>query len=175
MKRDAGDISISRSPSVDALGLEEDALSFNAMSLKESRSFDDGILNTTSHSVGEADWDAESIESDDDSSDPDLGIRGSPDAPPHVTPTRSRRKRNVIGSIAKSVKTGTSKTGKKVVSGSKKVGKGTVRTGKAIIAPIYRGSVHPKRPPVKEPKSSKSKANRGRSGRDHYVVVNRAL
>ena len=79
--------------------------------------------------------------------------------------------RSLFSPLAKSVKTGTSKTGKKVV---KKVGKGTVRTGKAIIAPIYRGSVHPKKPPVKEPKS-KSKANRGLSGRDHYVVVNRAL
>lgn len=97
MKRDAGEISFSRSPSMSALGLEEDALSDNAMSLKQSRSFDDGIVNTTSHSVGEVDWDAESIESDDDSSDPDHGIRDSPDANPHVTP--QRRKRNVIGSI----------------------------------------------------------------------------
>lgn len=97
MKRDAGEISFTRSPSMSALDLEEDALSDNAMSLKQSRSFDEGIVNTASHSVGEVDWDAESIESDDDSSDPDHGIRDSPDANPHVTP--QRRKRNVIGSI----------------------------------------------------------------------------
>ena len=97
MKHDAGDISFPRSPSMSALGLEEDALSENAMSLKQSRSFDEGIVNTASHSVGEIDWDAESIESDDDSSDPDLGIRDSFDSNPHATPLR--RKRNVIGSI----------------------------------------------------------------------------
>lgn len=176
MNRDEGAKLIPRSPSVGALGLEEDALSFSSMSLKGSRSFDDDIFFAASNSGGEVDCDTESNESDDDIGDPDREERASPGAPAeNVTPAHSRRKRKVIMSIAKSVKTGTTKTGRKVVSGSKKVGMGTVWTGKAIIAPISRGTVHSKKPPVKEPKSNKRKANRGLSGRDHYVVVNRAL
>jgi hypothetical protein len=178
MKRDEDELDIRKSPSLGDLNLEGNPTEVRVLSPTGSVSFDDdlGIMDGVAHSTDmEQDSDEDSCTSEDEIAD--LGTGGSLDAPLDITPTgASARKRNkFIGSIAKTVKTGTSMTGKSVVKGSKKVGKGTVRTGKAIIAPISRAPVHSKKPPVKEPKSAKRKAKRRREGRDHYVVVNRTL
>jgi hypothetical protein len=170
MKRDDGDLDIPRSRSVGALDLEEREPDSQNHPFSPSTSFDENLLSA---SDSELDFEADSSDSEDENAD--FGTGDAPGAPLDITPTTARKRNKLIDSIARSVKTGTSKTGKKVVSGSKKVGKGTVRTGKAIIAPISRAPVHSKKPPIKEPKSAKRKAKRGREGRDHYVVVNRTV
>jgi len=173
MKRGEIDMEIARSPSVGALNLEGSPVDTHALSPGGSASFDD-FLHAEDLSDSEQDSDAYSSDSDDDE-DADFGTGDIVDPPQDITPTSGRKRNKLIGNIARSVKTGTSKTGKKVVQGSKIVGMGTVRTGKAIIAPISRAPVHSKKPPLREPKSAKRKAKRRKEGRDHYVVVNRTL
>lgn len=168
LKREEGVVGIPKSPSMGALNLEESQIdSHQALSPTGTASFDDDLLgmDDASHIYS----DDEFFDSDDESGDSGVG------APQDLTPTSRRKRNKFIGSIARSVKTGTSKTSKKVVKESVKIGKGTVRTGKAIIGPISRAPVHPKKPPVREPKSAKRKAKRRKEGRDHYVVVNRTL
>lgn len=91
--------------------------------------------------------------------------------------SRQRMGREIIGKIAKTVKTGTTTvaaTGKTVVKQSKKVGLGTVNAGRAIMAPISRGAVRSTKPPAaKEPKTIHLNPSR-RVEKDH-VVVNKAM
>ena len=170
MNRKEDSPNIPKSPSLDALNLESSPKESQGLS-RGHHSFDNDLLSIESDSEA----DSESDLSDSEEGLCDSGADDTFEAPMDITPTSTRKRNKIIGSIARSVKTGTSKTGKQVVKGSKKVGKGTVRTGKAIIAPISRAPVHSKKPPVKEPKSAKRKAKRRREGRDHYVVVNRTL
>lgn len=94
--------------------------------------------------------------------------------------SRQRRGREIIGKIAKTVKTGTTTvaaTGKTVVQQSKKVGLGTVNAGRAIMAPISRGAgaVRSTKPPAaKEPKTINLNPSR-RVEKDHVVLVNKAM
>ena len=73
-----------------------------------------------------------------------------------------------IGRVAKTVKTGTTMTGKQVVKQGKKVGKGTVIAGRAIIS---KSNVHLHRPPGREPRKRVIK----QIGKDHHVAVNKAI
>jgi hypothetical protein len=113
----------------------------------------------------------------------DVGMLDLDMLPAHAdtfTPTKKQRKgRNIIDQIAQSVKTSTAKTGKQVVRQSKKVGKGTVSAGKAIIAPMSRGSMHSKKPPMREPKVAKAakpstRANNRKTKKD-LLSVNRTM
>lgn len=171
LNREEDGLDIPKSPSLGALNLEGSPQD-SRDALRAHQSFDEDLLSAV-ESDSELDLESESSDSEDENCE--SGADDTFEAPMDITPNSSRKKHKLIGSIARSVKTGTSKTGKQVVKGSKKVGKGTVRTGKAIIAPISRAPVHSKKPPVKEPKSAKRKAKRSREGRDHYVVVNRTL
>lgn len=171
LNREENSLDIPKSPSLGALNLDGSPQESRDL-LRGHQSFDDDLLSAAD-SDSELDLESGSSESEDDNCD--SGADDTLEVPMDITPTSSRKKNRLLDSIARSVKTGTSKTGKQVVKGSKKVGKGTVWTGKAIIAPISRAPVHSKKPPVKEPKSAKMKVKRRREGRDHYVVVNRTL
>lgn len=111
------------------------------------------------------------------SADPDFDANHCATMLPLHSPQRQRKGRKFMGKIAKSMKAGTSMTGKKVVKQGKRVGKRTVITGKAFISPI--SGVRPKKPPLGEPKSkvksTERRASRRRKVRDHHVAVKRAV
>ena len=129
------------------------------------------LLNLTNHSFDEpemykdeggfessdGEWDVESVDNLDsiDSQDEmdEVNDLGS-------SKKRGHRSRNFIGKIAHSVKTKTTAaartTTSKVVRQSVKVGIGTVNAGKATVnAGKAMIPIRPKKPPIKEPKSSK--------------------
>jgi Protein of unknown function, DUF547 len=125
----------------------------------------DGIVGSS-----DEEWDADSVDG--------LGSVDSyddVDVPQSHTPS-SKRRRSLIGKIARSVKTKTSAaartTTKKVVSQSVKVGLGTVNAGKATVsAGKAILPMRPKKPPMKEPRSG-NRSSRRRRARDLRVDVN---
>lgn len=85
-------------------------------------------------------------------------------------PTRASKGRTFIGKIAKSVKSRTASTGKKVVRQSMRVGKGTVNAGKAMISGRPRNI-----PPQREPRSARPRTRRRVEKDLHVPLNNRAM
>lgn len=130
-------------------------------------------LHTSAHSfdisadMSEEDWDVDSeggieaYESFDDADDKQKS---------------GRTRKNIIGKIARSVKSTTSSAarstghaGKRVVSQSVNAGKATVNVGKAMLP------IRSKKPPVKEPKSAKRASRRQRQKDLRVAVSSRSM
>jgi hypothetical protein len=103
------------------------------------------------------------------------------DASDSVPSGRQGKGRNIIGKIAKSVRKGTTTTGRKVVSRTKSTGKNVVRQSVKVGRQSVLGTVNaskailpirPKNPPKGEPKSAKRHTRRRATSRDLDIDVN---
>jgi Protein of unknown function (DUF1769)/Protein of unknown function, DUF547 len=169
-----------------SLKLEEDGSVSVPLDIQTEAPVTPDVLHESLHSSDEAiafrdnidsvagscdeEWDADSID--------ELGSVDSYDDVdvPQLHPPFSKRRRSLIGKIARSVKTKTSAaartTTKTVVNQSVKVGLGTVNAGKATVsAGKAILPMRPKKPPMKEPKSG-NRSSRRRRARGLRVDVN---
>jgi len=134
------------------------------------------VLEASAHSYDDQDTSPRSQEDVSESSDEEWAIE-SDDGDAIVeslygedssTPKRRGKGRKLIGKIAKSVKTTTTsaaRTSVKVGMGTVNAGKATVNAGKAIIP------IRPKKPPLKEPKTTKRHARKHRDNSGLFVDV----
>jgi hypothetical protein len=125
--------------------------------------------------VSDEEWEADSIESSESSGSVDAGDVGEV-----CSGRRHRKGREIIGKIARSVKTGTSKTGRSLAHHGAKVGKTTVsagvKVGKSTVTVVnYAGKsilpIRTKNQPPKEPRTNTRKT-RKRQVSDLRVDVN---
>lgn len=126
--------------------------------------------------VSDEEWEVDSVESSESSSSVDVGeVYGG---------KRHRKGRHIIGKIARSVKTGTSKTGRSLAHHGAKVGKTTVsagvKVGKSTVTVVnYAGkSILPmrtKNQPPKEPRTNKRKTRKRQVTDLRVDVTSRSL
>jgi hypothetical protein len=125
--------------------------------------------------VSDEEWEADSIESSESSGSVDAGDVGEV-----YIGRRHRKGREIIGKIARSVKTGTSKTGRSLAHHGAKVGKTTVsagvKVGKSTVTVVnYAGKsilpIRTKNQPPKEPRTNTRKTKK-RQVSDLRVDVN---